>query len=249
MSAIPAADSRQQQRTATTSKHDSRGELYRPGVPTGRSPRSRRPQMPTAATTPHTDRLPGEPRGDATGDQQARRRPEQAGPQRLEPKQIRDERDDRADPEHHERRAGRDPRRGLLARIDAQLLHQMEVQRAVLVAVDLFGGLDGGVAASCPCPSASSTSSCLLGLRMLWEGPPLDADLGVDLLVGGGDRRVLAQRHRERARQQSGDTAEHDGVRLAAAATPAMRAVLLTRPSIAPKVAARSQPPVTSPCR
>ena len=36
---------------------------------------------------------------------------------------------------------------------------------------------------------------------------------------------------------------------LAAAATPAMRAVLLTRPSIAPKVAARSQPPVTSECR
>jgi hypothetical protein len=36
---------------------------------------------------------------------------------------------------------------------------------------------------------------------------------------------------------------------LAAAATPAMSAVLLTRPSIAPNVAARSQPPVTSECR
>ena len=36
---------------------------------------------------------------------------------------------------------------------------------------------------------------------------------------------------------------------LAAAPTPAMRAVLLTRPSIAPKVAARNQPPVTSECR
>ena len=36
---------------------------------------------------------------------------------------------------------------------------------------------------------------------------------------------------------------------LALAATPAISAVLLTRPSIAPKVAARSQPPVTSACR
>ena len=35
---------------------------------------------------------------------------------------------------------------------------------------------------------------------------------------------------------------------LAAAATPAMSAVLLTKPSIAPKVAARSHPPVTSAC-
>ena len=33
---------------------------------------------------------------------------------------------------------------------------------------------------------------------------------------------------------------------LAAAATPAISAVLLTNPSIAPNVAARSQPPVTS---
>ena len=35
----------------------------------------------------------------------------------------------------------------------------------------------------------------------------------------------------------------------AAAPTPAISAVLLTRPSIAPNVAARSQPPLTSPCR
>src|SRR6185312_3257238 len=35
---------------------------------------------------------------------------------------------------------------------------------------------------------------------------------------------------------------------LAAAATPAINAVLLTRPSIAPKVAARSQPPLISGC-
>ena len=36
---------------------------------------------------------------------------------------------------------------------------------------------------------------------------------------------------------------------LALAATPAISAVLLTSPSIAPNVAARSQPPVTSACR
>ncbi|BBX15891.1 hypothetical protein MDUV_07510 [Mycolicibacterium duvalii] len=36
---------------------------------------------------------------------------------------------------------------------------------------------------------------------------------------------------------------------LAVAATPAIRAVLLTRPSMAPKVAARNHPPVTSACR
>ena len=36
---------------------------------------------------------------------------------------------------------------------------------------------------------------------------------------------------------------------LAAAATPAISAVLLTRPSIAPNVAARNQPPDTSECR
>ncbi len=34
-----------------------------------------------------------------------------------------------------------------------------------------------------------------------------------------------------------------------AAPTPAISAVLLTRPSIAPNVAARNQPPLTSPCR
>ena len=54
------------------------------------------------------------------------------------------------------------------------------------------------------------------GLRVLPEGPALDADLGVDLLVGGGDRRVLAQGHGERPGQQTGDAAEHDGLRAGA---------------------------------
>ena len=79
------------------------------------------------------------------------------------------------------------------------------------------------------------------------ERATFDPDLGVDLLVGRRHRGVLPQRHRERARQQTGDTAEAPRcVRCAPAATPAISAVLLTRPSIAPKVAARSQPPVTS---
>jgi hypothetical protein len=42
-----------------------------------------------------------------------------------------------------------------------------------------------------------------------------DVHLGVDLLVGRGDRHVLTQRHGERPGQQAGDAAERDGLGIA----------------------------------
>ena len=118
----------------------------------------------------------------------------------------------------------------------------MEVQRAALVPVDLVGGRGGGLLRH---PHVDQHADQLgpLGLRMLAEGAPLHAHLGLDLLVGGRDRGVLAQRHRERAGQQAGDAGQQHCVRAGAGATPAISAVLLTSPSIAPNVAARNQPP------
>ena len=105
--------------------------------------------MPAAVTTP-TRRFTGEPCRDATRDHQADAAAYQPGPQRFESEQVRDQRHDGADREHDERRDGRDPRRRLLGRVDAQLLNEMEVDRPTLVAVDLVGRRRGGLMASSP---------------------------------------------------------------------------------------------------
>ena len=97
-----------------------------------------------------------------------------------------------------------------------------------------------------PMETSIAASSALSAFGVPAERTLLDAHLRVDLLVGRRDRGVLTQRHRERACQQAGDTTEHDGVCAALAATPAISAVLLTSPSIAPNVAARNHPPETS---
>lgn len=47
-------------------------------------------------------------------------------------------------------------------------------------------------------------------------------------------------------RQQTRDPGEHHGTGAGSGGHPAISAVLLTSPSMAPNVAARNQPPVTS---
>ena len=55
-------------------------------------------------------------------------------------------------------------------------------------------------------------SSALSACGCCWNALALHPDLGVDLLVGRGDRGVLAQRHRERPGEQTRHTADDDGV-------------------------------------
>ena len=81
--------------------------------------------------------------------------------------------------------------------------------------MDLVGRLGGGLRRH-PHVDKHRNEFGPFGLRVLPEGAALHADLGVDLLVGGGDRRVLAQRHGERPGEQTGHAAEHDGVRAGA---------------------------------
>ena len=77
----------------------------------------------------------------------------------------------------------------------------------------------------------------------------------LDLVLGGlglaGHRDVLPGGHREGAGGQTGQPGQRRPRRAAPPvppATPAISAKLETRPSIAPKTAGRSQPPVTSAC-
>jgi len=75
---------------------------------------------------------------------------------------------------------------------------------------------------------------------------PFLADLEIELLVLGGDE-VYSPSAIDTAPATSPATPPSTTVSLEAAAPrPATRAVLVTSPSMAPKTAARSQPPETS---
>ena len=92
-------------------------------------------------------------------------------------------------------------------------------------------------------PARASSS-----LRVLAQLPPLDVQFGLDEFALRGDGGVLAGGHGEGAGGQPREPGDDDGLlaETAPPATPVIRARLETRPSIAPKTAGRSQPPLTS---
>lgn len=95
------------------------------------------------------------------------------------------------------------------------MLGHMEVQSALLIAVDLGRRRLGGLGRH-PDLLEHGDQFHLLAARELLEGLPFGAHLGVDLLIGRPDRGVLPQRHGERPGQQTRHTGEQHGVRVSA---------------------------------
>ena len=140
--------------------------------------------------------------------------------QRGEAEQVGQQRDQRADRERGQRRARRRERRRQLLMVDAEFLADVDAQRLLGLPRQLPGDLIGqlGIHAA---HLVQRGELDLLAMRVVLELEPLLLDLRGDQLVLRGDRHELARRHGERARGESGEPRQHDGLLGQAAAADA----------------------------
>ena len=242
----------------------------------GWATRGRRRRSADAGADPGPDQI-GDPGGDPTEQQLARpgeeprahrdpgdqhadteerdQRDHQRGPASGGTEQVRQQRDQRADAEGQEARDSR-PSHG-----DGRSWMSTPSSSRTCTSSAFSGSRDSSRATSrgqlrgrarvarrsrpARARSASGRFGQLVALQL---------DLRLGELALRGDAHVLAGRHRGRTGDQPGQTGDARRPccprRLAAVppATPAISAKLETSPSLAPKTAGRSQPPVTSRC-
>ena len=149
----------------------------------------------TGAPPPRAGR-PGQGQHDERDDERHR------DPGRLGREHDADERQQRPDQEREEGRARRVPRSDNLALVHVQLGPQVRAEGVVLGELD--GDLPRGLVAE-PLVAIDLRQLVELALGILSQLPPLLGDQRALAVRGGGDRDVLAQRHRDRA--------AHDGRR------------------------------------
>src|SRR5262245_13272485 len=146
----------------------------------------------------------GEQRRDRTPD----RREERGAAGREE---VRDDRDERPDPEGEERARGGAPRRAELVRIEAELLAHERVKGVLGVADHARGDrLRFGFGEALAPVDRGELLALLIGHRL--ELRPLQRDLALEQLPLRLHRDVLAGAHRERSGEQAGDAREQHEV-------------------------------------
>ena len=158
------------------------------------------------------ERPVGEPGHQPAADERGHRGQAERHRQVVDPEQVGQQRDQRADRERDQRGARRGVRRGQVVVVHAQFLADVHAQGLLGMRRDLRRDPVGQVRVH-PLAAEAGRQLHLLRRGVVLQLVLFLADLRLDELVLGGDRDVLAGRHRERAGGQPGQAGQHDQVR------------------------------------